>query len=306
MMLEPITAAVEAVSRNIRVHGDHLSQNEYRTRAALVDPLLQALEWNTTDPDQVQMEYSVRDGHADYALFTRTKPLMVIEAKKLGEPLPPHFNQARSYATQAEAPFFTLTNGNLWQTFHIRHTSYSAVPLPLVNANISEDSYRGAAAELLLISQPLLATHPFLVARLGRQHLPAANNQDLPDTSGPEWTTLQKFQLGQPRPTGIQLPDGVIHPVKYWKDLLIHTAEYLVRQNLLTTNSAPITAANSARTLVGNTPRYPEKKHPRESHYLAQNLYLEIELASPWCLNNSKRLLTLFEIDLTQVRVKIS
>ena len=93
MMLNPITAAVETVSRNIRLHGDHLAQNEYRTRAALIDPLLQALEWDTADPNQVQMEYPVKDGYADYALLIRNKPLMIIEAKKLRDDLPPHFGR---------------------------------------------------------------------------------------------------------------------------------------------------------------------------------------------------------------------
>lgn len=86
MMLNPITATVETVSRNIRLHGDHLAQNEYRTRAALIGPLLQVLEWDTADPNQIQMEYPVKDGYADYALLTRNKPLMSSSPKTPRQP----------------------------------------------------------------------------------------------------------------------------------------------------------------------------------------------------------------------------
>lgn len=114
------------------------------------------------------------------------------------------------------------------------------------------------------------------------------------------------MELGQPRPNGIRLPNGTKKPVKYWKDLLIHTAEYLVGAQMLTANSGPINAAGNNRALVSNTPRDPEKKHPKESNHLAQNLYLEIKLSSPWCLNKTKHLLSKFDINLDQVQIQIS
>ena len=69
MLLDDLVGVIEVLKERIATHGATLRQNETRTRAALVDPLLQVLGWNTADPALVTPEYRVDVGWADYALI---------------------------------------------------------------------------------------------------------------------------------------------------------------------------------------------------------------------------------------------
>ena len=46
MLLDDLVTAIQTVQARIREHGNSLSQNEYRTRLALIDPILNALGWD--------------------------------------------------------------------------------------------------------------------------------------------------------------------------------------------------------------------------------------------------------------------
>ena len=91
MLLDELVGCIERLQERIRTHGASLRANETRTRMALIDPLLQALGWDVSDPAVVTPEYEARRGRADYALLRGDgKPAAIVEAKKLGEALEPH------------------------------------------------------------------------------------------------------------------------------------------------------------------------------------------------------------------------
>ena len=88
---------VAEIRERIDKHGDALRKSEAQTRYSLIDPLLRALGWDTTDPAQVVPEYRGDGGRqaADYALLGPLgQPLVIIEAKHLYEPLREHVAQA--------------------------------------------------------------------------------------------------------------------------------------------------------------------------------------------------------------------
>ena len=88
MLLDDLVKVIETLKERIASHGPALQQNETRTRMALIDPLLQALGWDTSEPAVVRPEYSAGNGRADYALLGETRnPVAFIEAKRLSEPL---------------------------------------------------------------------------------------------------------------------------------------------------------------------------------------------------------------------------
>ena len=90
MLLDDLVTAIQTVQGRIRgEHGTSLSQNEYRTRLSLIDPMLNALGWDVSEPefgDALKTRYSGVVG-PDYALLgeTTNKPSAFIEAKRLGE-----------------------------------------------------------------------------------------------------------------------------------------------------------------------------------------------------------------------------
>ena len=59
MLLEPLVSTIETIKARIATHGTALRENETRTRMALIDPLLQALGWDTSDPSLVLPEFDV-------------------------------------------------------------------------------------------------------------------------------------------------------------------------------------------------------------------------------------------------------
>ena len=120
VLLKPLTDALEDIRRRMADHGDLLRQHETRTRRSLIDPLLDSLGWDTRDPGQVVHEHKAGNGRADYALMRQDgKPLIAIEAKRLGEPLESHIIQMVTYANVAGIPYCGLTDGNVWEVYDV-------------------------------------------------------------------------------------------------------------------------------------------------------------------------------------------
>ena len=112
MLLDDLTGVIELLRERIQSHGEALRENETRTRMALVDPLLQALGWDVSDPAVVTPEFKVSGGWADYALLRSDgPPAATVEAKKLGEPLASHQMQMLNYANASGIDFAALTDG---------------------------------------------------------------------------------------------------------------------------------------------------------------------------------------------------
>ena len=97
-----------------------LSLKETPTRTILVDPLLEALGWDVRDPHEVQMEYPTVDGKSvDYALKINRKPIVLVEAKPLDDPLGDvkAVTQVVGYAANGGIASCILTNGVKWKVY---------------------------------------------------------------------------------------------------------------------------------------------------------------------------------------------
>ena len=122
MPLDDLVGVIETLKARLHTHRQVLQANEIRTRMALIDPLLQALGWDTTDPALVLPEYEVsgQRERADYALLDGTdKPVALVEAKKLGEQLASHRMQIVNYANLSGVPYAGLTDGNQWELYKV-------------------------------------------------------------------------------------------------------------------------------------------------------------------------------------------
>ena len=65
-----------------------LSKNEAATRAVLIDPILRALGWDTANTSMVEVEKTLLQTRADYALYDINGDVkVVVEAKQLGDNL---------------------------------------------------------------------------------------------------------------------------------------------------------------------------------------------------------------------------
>ena len=96
------------------------SLKETPTRTIVIDPLLDALGWDVRDPDEVQLEYPTVDGKSvDYALKINRKPVLLVEAKALDDPLDNVKSTAQvvGYAANDGIAWCVLTNGIKWKVY---------------------------------------------------------------------------------------------------------------------------------------------------------------------------------------------
>ena len=118
MPLDDLVSVIETLKARLHTHRQVLQANETRTRMALIDPLLQALGWDTADPALVLPEYDLSGKRADYALLGGTgKPVAFVEAKRLGNRLASHRMQIVNYANLSGVPYAGLTDGNQWEFY---------------------------------------------------------------------------------------------------------------------------------------------------------------------------------------------
>jgi Restriction Enzyme Adenine Methylase Associated len=122
-------AVKQCVERLERFQRHTQKLGEQNTKANLVEPIIDALGWDTYDPDEVHREYRRRgsDNPVDYALLLLRTPRLFIEAKGLGENLddPRWANQTISYAAVAGVEWVALTDGAEWRIYN----AHAPVPI---------------------------------------------------------------------------------------------------------------------------------------------------------------------------------
>ena len=161
MLLDELIAVIETLRRRIADHGPTLGVSETRTRAALIDPLLQVLGWDTTDPSIVMPEYDVRGRKADYALLGQNSlPTAIVEAKKLGEPLHAYLEQMISNAKRVGVEFAGITDGDQWELYRVLPNG-TLEEGRMLNHRISVSPPNLSALRLLLLWRPNLASGQF-------------------------------------------------------------------------------------------------------------------------------------------------
>lgn len=123
--------------------------NETSTRTIIIDELLRALGWDVSDPDEVQLEYPTVDSKfVDYALKLNRKPVLLVEAKALGDGLEDvkAITQITGYAANDGIVWCILTNGVKWRVYR----SVEQCPAPdkmMYEADLDPDSPDGMTVE---------------------------------------------------------------------------------------------------------------------------------------------------------------
>ena len=133
-------SAVDATIRKVRMvvkEWDDVelpSWREDHTRYGVIDPIIRALGWDTSDPKECHPEYPrpFGEGRVDYALFgapdvvaignNSVPPDVLIESKALREPLDDDVPQLRRYVDAAppmRQGVAVLTSGNEWLLYDL-------------------------------------------------------------------------------------------------------------------------------------------------------------------------------------------
>jgi hypothetical protein len=245
--LAALVATLAEVCRQAAQHQSLLSKNEAATRAALIDPVLRALGWDTANVAMVEPERTVQNKQTlDYALKSLDgTTLAVIEAKKLGEPLDKigHVGALIGYAFSLKPTAFFITDGLSWHCYSPEHSHYE----PITTVHLIEDSLLPSALQLLQLldaahggygltevlstAVPLLANSQ-AVAKSNKTKKPIPQAVPAP---GKHFIELGQLSTLAPssrqKPTTLRLPDGTQQPIRTWKDVLLEVCRFLMLHN---------------------------------------------------------------------------
>ena len=323
MPLDDLVNVIETLQQRIKDHGDSLRQNEYRTRAALIDPLLRALGWDVADPGLVTPEYSAGNGRADYALLGGNgNPAAFIEAKHFGEPLerPQHTEQVFTYALIQQVRYAGLTDGNLWVLYDV--AEFSGGERRLLQVSMANEPAHQCALQLLLLWRPNLASgrpvaagEPILAGALPTANAvkPVVNTPPPapapPHLPGEGWTSLGDLPpdiSSRGKPSLIRFPSGeerAIQP-RRWKRVLIAVAEWLIGEGALTEDECPIGQAPELH-IIHSEPVHPSGRTFFHPALLSNALFLASASNSTRAASDCIFLMQLCNQDPASVHLKL-
>ena len=300
MLLDDLVSVIESLRERIRSHDAALRENETRTRMALIDPLLQALGWDVSDPAMVTPECKVSGSWADYALLNANgKPVAFLEAKRMHEPLSSHRKQMLGYCVESGVEYAGLTDGNHWELYDV----FKVAPLEkkrILDISIAGVPAHECALKLLLLWRPNLVTGqpvPACEPIFGDAPVPTPADVEpialTPRPESPDWVALSMYDLpaGTQCPAAIRFWDGSERKPKRWYEVLTLIIEKLHSEGLLTVDDAPIQSGK--KTYIVNTePVHPTgDKFGNHKKINGTPLFVNVHLNAWQARQNAKRLL---------------
>jgi len=253
--LSNLSEVLVQIQESANLYRETLRKNESATRAVLIDPILRALGWDTANTNMVEVEKTMDNVRADYALYdSNAIPRIIVEAKALGTNL----DQKKlvmalvSYAFSFGLTDVFLTDGLVWEHFDNFQPGNLS---PARVLNLAEDDPVACAAYFV---QHLDAAKYWSVEqsidvlsqRVDELENAVANlqkkfNELVPvsasrQTSSAEKRPVQseKFvplqdldDIAGKKPLRFRLPDGEVLEINTWKDILRESCKFALAHN---------------------------------------------------------------------------
>ncbi len=252
--LAAIYHVIQQVRSNAADNASIFQKNEAATRAALIDPILRALGWDTANVRMVEPERTVENKQSlDYVLKDAAGNIRsVIEAKKLGESLDKigHVGAVIGYAFSLKPKSFFITDGLHWHYYSPAHSNYQ----PIETLNLREANPIEAALQLVQWLDAAQSGHgiqpsnpryakdlAYESLEVGTAGVPAKSvAKSLPKPKklvleAPEFTDISQLYLldlvpGQ-KPKQRRLPNGAIKSINTWKAILLEVCHLALATN---------------------------------------------------------------------------
>jgi hypothetical protein len=296
-------------------HKQLLSKNEAATRAALIDPVLRALGWDTTNLLLVEPERTVENKQSlDYVLKdSGGKIQFVIEAKKLGESLDKlgHVGALIGYAFSLKPIAFFITDGLNWHCYSPEHSHYK----PIATIELLADNLLPAALQLVQFLDAAQSGHGVTV-KPAKAPISSVASAPAPKTSKapqlavapkhyhPLTPALSQATNGLGKPTWLRLPDGTEHHVQSWKDILIKAADLVLHACPSLTLPLPDKAGKKTALIRWERPA-PGLSHTALT-YQGKPAFIYTNYSAAACVANALHLLTLLPTNKQVVETSIA
>lgn len=260
--LSNLSDVLNQVKNSAAQYGSTLGKNEAATRAVLIDPILRSLGWDTSNTYMVEVEKTLAQTRADYALYDSNSDVKVIvEAKPLGHDLthPGVYMSLVNYAFTFGLEDIFLTDGLIWYHF----TSFqpgNRGPTRVLDLNQDDpvdcaaylvqrldaakfwpdeqsiDTLTQRVAQLESALSSLQQQLSQVSATTGQTSTspapvtpPTGSGAVSKTSSGPTRQLVPLVKLDSvtgTRPTLLQLPDGSLVPVSRWSDVVRECCKY--------------------------------------------------------------------------------
>ena len=283
-MVEMVKALQEKIKNPSKI------SNEMTTRYSLIDPLLRGLGWDTEDPNVVVSEYSSGAGRADYALFNDMgKPAIIIEAKKLGDPLEGAADQGINYCVREGIEYFAVTDGNKWRVYE----THKPAPIPdklIQSFDVGDMEPAEVCIKMLTLWRRHIGVLGIAVSRPSNRPAPGRSTLGTETPHQSSWKPITDlvYAVGDSPPIGLRFPDGSTTSIVSWVDILDKTATWLIENNHITKNDCPISAGKS-QFIVATKPMHSGKKRFSTKQRI-HDLYLERNFSPKQVLRHSATL----------------
>ena len=251
-------------------YGSTLKSNEAATRAVLIDPVLRTLGWDTANSFMVEVEKTLNQTRADYALYDDAGTVKtIVEAKKLGENLSQHDVKLVQYAFTFHLASIFLTDGLTWlhytdfkpaqfaptKVLDLQHGDLGEIAAYLVqhldaalfwpddkNSDVLAQQVGQLQSELSTLKQQLAA---LVVSAPGTVIPPKATNTASPSvsvtppTKMPNVTAVKGVfvslnsvgNVTRTKPSAFRLPDGSEIDVHSWTGVLVEACKFVLKHH---------------------------------------------------------------------------
>ena len=302
-MLDELIKVIECLKKRIKEHKEQVQSYESRTRTALIDPVLQSLGWDVSDPSVVTIEPKTDKGWADYALLDdKGKTVVFVEAKKLADKdVPIQQSVGYAIAENMQGNFYVrycaFTNGDRWELYDL------TMQKPVLKTSIVVDETAKCALQLLGLWRPSMAeglyreaVQPVVPIQPVVDPQPPAPPEPSPPPVG--WTALNSGfdPKGKPSPQSMKLPSGHELVPKSWRDVIIQTAVWLHQTGRLSRENCQLLSWKSANQKATRYILSRDGKHPDSTGFLVpyrigDEIILETTLSSRAVVRRSIRML---------------
>ena len=310
LLTSPLVAiyhTIQQVRANATANTSIFQKNEAATRAALIDPLLRALGWDTANVRMVEPERTVENKQSlDYVLKDAAGGIhSVIEAKKLGESLDKlgHVGALIGYAFSLKPKNFFITDGLNWHCYSPAHSHYQ----PVATLNLREAHPIEAALQLvqwldaatcgygieqeampseLLVSlqKPASTAAPKTYSKTQKASL-RKTESNIETTLFTDISQLHLLNLPQgQKPKQLRLPNGDIKSITTWKDILLEVSHLVLSINSHISLPLP-DRAGKKRFLLSRVK--PETGSSTQTFYQGKPIFIGTHYSAAGCISNA-------------------
>ncbi|UOE35797.1 type I restriction enzyme HsdR N-terminal domain-containing protein [Hymenobacter monticola] len=303
--LVSIYQVIQQIRSNAAANPGIFQKNEAATRAALIDPILRSLGWDTTNVRMVEPERTVENKQSlDYVLKDAVGNIRaVIEAKKLGESLDKlgHVGALIGYAFSLKPQTFFITDGLNWHCYSPAHSHYQ----PIETLNLRDEEPVAAALQLIRWLDAALSGHgihlpvaestipsPAPTADFAPKSKPVTTKQpkhsakqEAEETAFTDVSQLHQLNLPQgQKPKQLRLPNGTVKPISTWKDILLEVCGLLLKTN--TQLPIPFPDKAGKKSFLFSLTK-PAKGSSALTMYKNQPLFIYTNYSAEACISNA-------------------